>query len=231
MDYLLQAENLTKKYGKKKALDGFSLHVERGKIVGLLGPNGSGKTTFLKIAAALLMQSEGKILIDGKKPGIETKSLVAYLPDHDFLFSWMNIKDAVGFFKDFYSDFDEERAYELLDYMKLDPKEKVTGLSKGMKERLNISLILARKAKLYLLDEPLAAVDPVTRDKLINAIIENFNKDSSIILSTHLISDVERLFDEVAFIESGKLVMHRDVEELKEQRGKSLEDVYKEVFA
>ena len=212
-------------------MDGFSLNVERGKIVGLLGPNGSGKTTFLKIAAALLMQSDGEILIDGKKPGIETKSLVAYLPDHDFLFNWMNIKDAVGFFKDFYSDFDEKRAYELLEYMKLDPKEKVTGLSKGMKERLNISLILARKAKLYLLDEPLAAVDPITRDKLINAIIENFTKDSSIILSTHLISDVERLFDEVAFIESGKLVMHRDVEELKQQRGKSVEELFKEMFA
>jgi ABC-2 type transport system ATP-binding protein len=231
MDYLLKVDNLTKKYGRKKALDGFTLNIESGKIVGLLGPNGSGKTTFIKVAAALLNANKGEILIDGKKPGVESKAIVSYLPDRDFLYKWMKVKDAVSFFKDFFKDFDEKKAYEMIDFMKLDPEQRVTSLSKGMGERLNLSLILSRNAKLYLLDEPLAAVDPATRDKLINAIIQNFREDSSIIISTHLVNDVERLFDEAAFISEGKIILHENVEKLKEESGNSLEDVFKEMFA
>jgi ABC-2 type transport system ATP-binding protein len=231
MEYLLKVESLTKKYGRKKALDGFTLNIESGKIVGLLGPNGSGKTTFIKTAAALLRSDRGEILIDGKKLGVETKALVSYLPDRDFLYKWMKIKDAVNFFKDFFKDFDEKKAYEMIEFMKLEPNQKVTSLSKGMGERLNLSLILSRKARLYLLDEPLAAVDPATRDKLINAIIQNFRDDSTLIISTHLVNDVERLFDEAAFISDGRIILHENVEKLKEERGKSLEDVFKEMFA
>lgn len=230
MGYLLEVNNISKKYGGKKALDGLTLNIEKGKIVGLLGPNGSGKTTLIKTIAALLRYDKGQILIDGKEPGVETKAIVSYLPDRDFLYKWMTIKDAVNFFKDFFKDFDERKAYEMIQYMKLDPAQKVTSLSKGMGERLNLSLVLSRKARLYLLDEPLAAVDPSTREKLINAIIDNFNEDSSIIISTHLINDVERLFDEAAFISEGKIILQEEVEKLKSVKGKSLEDIFKEVF-
>lgn len=230
MGYLLEVNNISKKYGRKKALDGLTLNIEKGKIVGLLGPNGSGKTTLIKTIAALLRYDKGQILIDGKEPGVETKAIVSYLPDRDFLYKWMTIKDAVNFFKDFFMDFDEKKAYEMIQYMKLDPAQKVTSLSKGMGERLNLSLVLSRKARLYLLDEPLAAVDPSTREKLINAIIDNFNEDSSIIISTHLINDVERLFDEAAFISEGKIILQEEVEKLKSVKGKSLEDIFKEIF-
>lgn len=230
MEYLLQINDLSKKYWRKKALDGLNLSINKGKIVGLLGPNGTGKTTLIKIIAGLLNYDSGEVLIDGLKPGVHTKAIVSYLPDKDFLYDWMTVEDSVIFLKDFFKDFDEKKAYELIKFMKLDPKDKVTSLSKGMKERLNLALILSRKAKIYLLDEPLAAVDPATREKIINAIIKNFNEDSTIIISTHLINDVERLFDEVAFIGDGKILLHEEVEALKEERGKSLEDIFKEVF-
>lgn len=204
MEIILKASNVTKMYSTKTALDNVSLEIEKGKILGLLGPNGGGKTTFIKMVAGLIRPTSGEMLVDGQKPGIYTKSIVSYLPDVNYLYKWMTIKDAVEFFKDFYSDFDINRAKELLEFMKLDEKQKVTTLSKGMIEKLNLTLVLARKAKLYILDEPLAGVDPAARDKILDAILESYNEDSSMIVSTHLVSDIERLFDDVAFIFRGK---------------------------
>ena len=230
MGNVIEVKNLTKKYGRKKALDNVSFNIEKGKIIGLLGPNGSGKTTFIKIAAGMLQPTSGEVTIDGLRVGVETKAIVSYMPDREFLYDWMTVKDAVNFFKDFFKDFDEKKAYEMLDFMKLTPEMRVKSLSKGMAERLNISLVMSRRAKLYLLDEPLAAVDPSTRDKLIDAILKNFNEDSTIVLSTHLVRDVERIFDEVIFIDEGNIVLHEEVDKLRTDREKSVEDVFKEVF-
>lgn len=227
---VIQVKGLTKKYGRKTALDNLTFNIAPGKIVGLLGPNGSGKTTFIKIAAGMLQPTKGEILIDGRKIGTETKAVVSYMPDREFLYDWMKVKDAVGFFKDFFTDFDEAKACELLEFMKLKPESKVKSLSKGMAERLNLSLVMARKAKLYLLDEPLASVDPATRDKIIDTILGNFNEESTILLSTHLVRDVERIFDEVLFINDGNIVLHEQVDTLRTERGKSVEEVFKEVF-
>lgn len=230
MDVLLNAEGLTKSYFGKKALNVVNIQIPKGKIVGILGPNGSGKTTLLKIMAGLLKPSSGKILIDGKEPGIYTKSIVAYLPDTNFLYKWMKIKDAIGYYKDFYKDFDEEKAWELLKFMNLDPDSKVTSLSKGMTEKLNLTLTLARKAKLYILDEPLGGVDPTTREKILDAILQNYNEDSSMLITTHLVNDIERLFDEVIFISNGSVVLSGNAEELRLKEGKSIDELYREVF-
>ncbi|HEY3424679.1 MAG TPA: ABC transporter ATP-binding protein, partial [Negativicutes bacterium] len=179
MDNILKADNLCKSYFNKKALQGVNLTIQQGKIVGLLGPNGSGKTTFLKMAAGILHPSSGQILIDGQKPGVYTKSIVSYLPDNDYFFKWMKIRDAVQYFKDFYADFDEKKASELLEFMKLDVNSSIKSLSKGMKEKLKLTLVLSRKAKLYILDEPLGGVDPTAREKILDAIINNFSETSS----------------------------------------------------
>lgn len=230
MDTVLKASNLEKGYFNKKALAGLDLEVKKGRIVGLLGPNGSGKTTFLKIAAGLLTQSNGEMLIDGHKPGVYTKSIVSYLPDKDYLYRWMKIKDAIEFFKDFYRDFDENKTKELLDFMNLDINSKVNALSKGMAEKLYLTLVLSRKAKLYILDEPLGGVDPTTREKILDAILKNYSEDSSMIITTHLVADVERLFDDVAFISQGKIVLSGNAEELRNERGMSIDGIYREVF-
>ncbi|WP_123054854.1 ABC transporter ATP-binding protein [Clostridium sp. JN-1] len=230
MDILVKASNLKKNYFNKKALNNINLEIEKGKIVGLLGPNGSGKTTFLKIAAGILKQNSGEILVDGKKPGTYTKSIVSYLPDKDYLFKWMKIKDAISFFNDFYKDFDREKAYEFLKFMDLDENSSVKSLSRGMSEKLYLTLTLSRKAKLYILDEPLGGVDPTTREKILNAILDNYSKDSSMIITTHLISDIERLFDEVVFISNGEIVLQGDAEELRREKQVSIDELYREVF-
>lgn len=230
MDILVKASNLKKSYFNKKALNNVNLEIEKGKIVGLLGPNGSGKTTFLKIAAGILKQNSGEILVDGEKPGTYTKSIVSYLPDKDYLFKWMKIKDAISFFNDFYKDFDREKAYEFLKFMDLDENSSVKSLSRGMSEKLYLTLTLSRKAKLYILDEPLGGVDPTTREKILNAILDNYSKDSSMIITTHLISDIERLFDEVVFISNGEIVLQGDAEELRRKKQASIDELYREVF-
>ncbi|MBX4258749.1 ABC transporter ATP-binding protein [Clostridium estertheticum] len=230
MDNILEAKEIRKSYLNKKALRGVNLNIPLGKIVGLLGPNGSGKTTFLKIAAGILHQSKGEILIDGHIPGVHTKSVVAYLPDNEYLLKWMKVKDAVKYFKDFYSDFDEIKAEELLVFMNLDKNDAVKSLSKGMKEKLKLSLVLSRKAKLYILDEPLGGVDPTAREKILNAIVNNFSKDSSMIITTHLVNDIERIFDDVAFISEGEIVLEGNAEELRTSRKKSIDELYREVF-
>lgn len=230
MEAILKTLNLEKGFGNKKALKGINIEIKKGRIVGMLGPNGSGKTTFLKIAAGILKQSSGEILIDNHVPGVYTKSIVSYLPDKNYLLKWMKIKDAVQFFKDFYKDFDEIKAKELLSFMNLDENSKVTSLSKGMTEKLHLTLVLSRKAKLYILDEPLGGVDPTTREKILDAILNNYNEESSMIITTHLVSDIERLFDDVAFISEGNIVLEGNAEELRTERGMSIDELYREVF-
>ncbi|MBI6875656.1 ABC transporter ATP-binding protein [Clostridium aciditolerans] len=230
MEYLLQCENLVKKYGRKRALNNLNLEIKKGKIVGLLGPNGAGKTTLIKTAASLLSYDRGNILIDGRSPSEKTKKIVAYLPDKDFLYEWMTIKEALKFFKNFFEDFDYEKSLKMVEELELDLNSKINSLSKGMQEKLNISLIFSRKAKLFLFDEPLAAVDPSMREKIIKIILNNFDKDSSILISTHLINDVEGLFDEVVFINEGKVLLHDNVEAIKQKHKKSIEDLFKEMI-
>ncbi|MGF7397963.1 ABC transporter ATP-binding protein [Thermoanaerobacterium thermosaccharolyticum] len=230
MGLILKTANLTKNYYSKKALKGINIELEEGKILGLLGPNGSGKTTFIKIAAGILRPTSGEILIDGQEPGIYTKSIVSYLPDINYLYKWMKIRDAINFFKDFYDDFDIEKSKRLLDFMMLDENDKVTSLSKGMLEKLNLTLVLSRNAKLYIFDEPLGGIDPNTREKIIDAIIDNIREDSSMIISTHLVRDIERLFDDVTFISDGEIILKGNAEELRMERNKSIDEIFREVY-
>lgn len=230
MDNILETESLSKSYYRNKALKEVTLNVKPGSVLGLLGPNGSGKTTFLKIIAGILNPSSGKILIDGHIPGVYTKGIVSYLPDNEYLLKWMKVKDAIKYFNDFYNDFDEKKAYDLLEFMKLDANSSVKSLSKGMKEKLKLTLVLSRKAKLYVLDEPLGGVDPVAREKILDTIIGSFNEESAMIITTHLVNDIERVFDEVAFISEGEIVLNGNAEELRTSRNKSIDELYREVF-
>ncbi|MFA7534113.1 MAG: ABC transporter ATP-binding protein [Tissierellaceae bacterium] len=211
-------------------MDNINLNVEKGKVVGVLGPNGSGKTTLIKILTGILRETKGEVLIDGNSPGVATKAIVSYLPDRNFLYNWMSIQDAVDFFKDFYGDFDENKAYELLDFMKLNRSMKVNELSKGMVEKLNLTLVLSRNAKIYVLDEPIAGVDPVARDQILDAIIGNFNESSTMLITTHLVRDMENIFDDVVFLKEGKVLLEGNAEALREDRGTQIDDLYKEVF-
>lgn len=230
VECILKVSNLNKSYFRKKALDNFEMEIKEGKIVGLLGPNGSGKSTFLKILAGLLRKSSGEVLIDENEVGVYTKSIVSYLPDKNYLYKWMRIKDAFSYFRDFYKDFDYAKAEELLKFMNLHIDSKVTTLSKGMLEKLHLVLVLSRKARLYILDEPLGGVDPTTREKILDTIINNFNDKSSMIITTHLVNDIERLFDDVVFISNGKNVLSGGAEELRNERDMSIDELYREVF-
>lgn len=230
MRNIVEINNLTKKYANKTALDNVNLNIERGKVVGILGPNGSGKTTLIKILTGLLRQTSGEVLIDGNKVGVKTKSVVSYLPDRNFLYKWMRIEDACHMYKDFYTDFDEAKFNELLAFMNLNRSMKIDSLSKGMHEKLNLALVLSRNAKLYILDEPIAGVDPVARDQILDAIINNYNEDSSMIITTHLVRDMESMFDEVVFLKDGQIVLTGNAEALREEKGKQVEEIYKEIF-
>ncbi|NLJ97976.1 MAG: ABC transporter ATP-binding protein [Tissierellia bacterium] len=230
MNNIIEIKNLTKNYFNKRALDNLNLDIESGKVVGILGPNGSGKTTLIKILTGLLRQTKGEITVDGHEVGIYTKSIVSYLPDRNFLYNWMKIEDAFQLYKDFYADFDEKKFEALLDFMKLDKSMKIESLSKGMHEKLNLSLVLSRNAKLYVLDEPIAGVDPVARDQILDAIINNYNENSSMIITTHLVRDMENLFDDVIFLKDGEVVLQGSAEALREEKGKQIDDIYKEIF-
>lgn len=231
MENIIEIKGLTKSYLNKKALNNISLNLEKGKVIGILGPNGSGKTTLIKIITGILRSTKGEVLINGKKPGVYTKSIVSYLPDRNFLYEWMKVEEAITFYKDFYEDFDEKKAYELLDFMKLTKTAKINSLSKGMKEKLNLTLVLSRKAKVYILDEPIAGVDPVARDQILDAIIKNYNEDSTMIITTHLVRDIEGVFDEVVFLKDGEVYMKGNAEELREEKCLQIDDLYKEIFA
>lgn len=230
MSELLKCSNLTKKYGSLMALDDINLTIESGKIIGLLGPNGSGKTTLIKLINGLLTPNEGEILVDGKKLSYETKKIVSYLPDNNFLNSWMNAEQIINLFKDFYEDFRVDLAYEMLNKLGISKDVKLKNLSKGNKEKVCLILIMSRNAKLYVLDEPIAAVDPATRDYIISTIINNYNPDASVIISTHLISDIEPVLDEAIFINNGKIVLHKTIDEIREENSKSVDELFREVF-
>lgn len=230
MSELLRCENLTKQYGKTTALNGVSFTLESGKIVGLLGPNGSGKTTFIKIINGLLTPTTGEVYIDGEKPGPATKAKVAYLPDNIYLNTWMTVEQIVSYFADFYADFSSERAYEMLGRLGISPKQKLKTLSKGNKEKVCLILVMSRQAKLYVLDEPIAGVDPAARDYVISTIINNYNPEATVLISTHLISDIEQILDEVLFLQSGNLLLKKSVEDIRADEGKSVDALFREVF-
>jgi len=230
MSEILRCESLTKNYGGLIALKGINISVESGKIVGLLGPNGSGKTTLIKIINGLLTPTGGKVYIDGKEPGIETKKVISYLPDNPYLNSWMTVNQLVAQFADFYEDFRTELAFKLLADLGITPEAKLKTLSKGNKEKVMLILVMSRNAKLYVLDEPIAGVDPATRDYIISTILNNYNKDSSVLISTHLISDIEQVLDEVIFINMGNVVLQKTVDEIREENGKSVDELFREVF-
>lgn len=231
MDRILQVENVTKKYGTKHALHGVSFSLHAGKIVGLLGSNGSGKSTLMKLIAGLAQPTSGSISVLGTPVGKASKTLVSFMPDHPLTESWMRVGDALKFQKDFYPDFDESKAKRMLEFMKLREQDKVQTLSKGMSERLQLTMVLSRRARLYILDEPIGGVDPVARTRILNALMEFYEEDSTILLSTHLVTDIERIFDEVIFIKEGELVLQSEVEELRLQHGKSVDELFREVYA
>lgn len=230
MNNIIEIKGLTKSYFNKRALNNISLNMEKGKVIGILGPNGSGKTTMIKILTGILRESKGEVLIDGKRPGVYTKSIVSYLPDRNFLYNWMSIEDAINYYRDFYKDFDEKKADELLEFMKLKKDMKITSLSKGMTEKLNLTLVLSRKAKVYILDEPIAGVDPVARDQILDAIIKNYNEDSTMIITTHLVRDMESIFDDVIFLREGEVHSMGNAEVLREEKGMQIDNLYKEIF-
>lgn len=230
MSVLFECRNLKKNYGKKEALKGIDFQLESGQIVGLLGPNGSGKTTLIKLANGLLTPSEGEILICGNKVGVETKKVVSYLPERTYLNNRMKVKDMICYFQDFYEDFDSKRAYSMLEKLHINAEDKLKTMSKGTKEKVQLILVMSRDADVYFLDEPIGGVDPAARDYILNTIITNYNPNSTIIISTHLISDIEKVLDDVVMIRNGELVMHKRVDDIREEYGKSVDEVFREVF-
>lgn len=231
MSEVLRCEGLTKRYGRKvTALDNISFTLESGKIVGLLGPNGSGKTTFIKIVNGLLTPDEGGVTICGDKPGPKTKAIVSYLPDSIYLNSWMTVKQIVEYFQDFYADFRPWLAYEMLEYLGISPDRRLKALSKGNKEKVCLILSMSRDAKLYVLDEPIAGVDPAARDYVISTILKAHSPESTVLISTHLISDIEEVLDEAIFIQNGKILLQKSVASIWEEEGKSVDALFREVF-
>ncbi len=230
MSEILRCENLYKSYGSRPALNGITLSVESGRIIGLLGPNGAGKTTLIKLINGLLTPTSGKLYISGEEPGVKTKPLVSYLPDVNYLNNWMTVEDIVRMFTDFYEDFRPELAYEMIQRLGIDRKDRLKSLSKGNKEKVCLILVMSRSAKLYVLDEPIAGVDPATRDYIISTIINNYNPEASVLISTHLIADIESVLDEVIFIKDGQVVLHDTVDNIREEHAESIDDLFREVF-
>ena len=227
---ILECRALTKRYGGKTALDGVELAIEPGRIVGLLGPNGSGKTTLIKLANGLLTPTEGELLIDGRRPSPETKAIISYLPDRNTLPGWMTVAQTVDYYADFYADFRRDAAQEMIQRLGLDVSQRVKTLSKGTREKLQLVLVMSRSAKLYLLDEPIGGVDPATRDYILRTIIGNYNEDASVVISTHLIADVEQVLDEVVFLQNGRVERHTSVDAIRSEAGKSVDELFREVF-
>lgn len=230
MEMLLECRNLSKKYRNFCALSDLNLSLKHGEIVGLLGPNGSGKTTLIKLINGLLSPSSGEVLINNQAPGIESKRIIAYLPERSYLNSWMKINDIISYFDDFYDNFSKERAYTMLDKLHLDPSRRLRTLSKGDKEKVQLILVMSRDADLYILDEPIGGVDPAARDYILNTIITNYNENATILISTHLISDIENILDRVIFIKNGQVVLNSSVDEIRTQHGQSVNALFREVF-
>lgn len=227
---VLECSRLCKHYGRVQALDGVDLTLEPGRIVGLLGPNGSGKSTLIKLACGLLTPSEGSIRICGEKPGAVTNALVSYLPERTAVPEWMSVKELLAFYVDFYDDFQPETARQMLDALGLASAKQIRQMSKGSREKVQLILTMSRQARLYLLDEPIGGVDPATRDYILSTIIAHYNPEASVVISTHLIADVEKILDEVVFLQEGRVLLHDEVDALREEKGKSIDALFREVF-
>ena len=230
MNTLLECKSLCKSFGEKKVLDDINLSVEKGKILGLLGKNGTGKSTLIKLINDLLTPTSGEVLIYGEKPGVESKKIIAFLPERTYLDKSMKVSAIIKYFADFYDNFDADKAYKLLNELGLDANQKLTTMSKGMQEKVQLCLVMSRKADLYILDEPLGGVDPATRDYILDTILSNFNEGASVIISTHLISDIERILDEVIFINDGKIILHSDCDELRTKENGSIDEIFRRMF-
>ena len=227
---LIKCEDLFKAYGGNNALNGIGLEIGSGRIVGLLGPNGSGKTTLIKILCGLLRQSSGSVMIDGHEPGVHTKSVISYLPDKMYFAEWMRVSDMLDLFQDFYADFDRKKAEAMCVALGIQMNQRIKAMSKGTKEKMQLVLVMSRKAMVYLLDEPIAGVDPAARDFILNTILSNYNEDGTVVISTHLITDIERVLDEVVFLQNGLIVRHDTVDNIRTQEGKSVDAVFRDVF-
>ncbi len=230
MDDIVVINNLTKRFSQITALDNFSIKLPKGKVIGMLGPNGSGKTTLIKILTNLSMQYEGEVLINGQKPGIETKKIVSYLPDCNFLSDSWTVNDVIEYFVDFFVDFDEQKARNLISQLGINFNQKIKTLSKGTKEKVHLVLVLSRNAELYIFDEPIAGVDPAARDLIFKLILENYNKNGTILMATHLILEAETIFDYAFFINNGRLALYDSVENIKNKTGKTLDQLFREIY-
>lgn len=230
MEPIFECHNLIKKYDQFYALNHLNLSLERGQIVGLLGPNGSGKTTLIKLICGLLTPSSGTLTIAGLSPGVETKKIISYLPERTYLNNWMRVRDIVSYFKDFYNDFDDKKAYAMLADLKIDPSARLHTLSKGTKEKVQLILIMSRNAELYILDEPIGGVDPASLDYILHTIISNYNENATVLISTHLIADIEQILDRVVFIQNGQLLLNQTVDEIRTEHQKSVDAFFREVF-
>ena len=227
---IIKLENVVKRYGKKEALKGINLDIPKGKIVGLLGPNGSGKSTMIKLLNGLLQPDEGNIEIVGMKPSIETKKIVSYLPERTYLSEWMKMKDLLKFFSDFYEDFDLEKAEEMIEALNINIDEKIKDMSKGTKEKVQLILVMSRNADVYILDEPIGGVDPAARSFIMRTILQNFSEESTLIIATHLISEIENICDEIIFLSYGEIKLQGNVDEIREEKGKSIDALFREEF-
>ena len=227
---LLEIKKLNKSFDNKKILTDINLSISRGKIVGLLGKNGAGKSTLIKLINDLLTPSSGEILVKGREIGVESKKVISYLPERTYLNKQMKVSEIIELFKDFYQDFDEDKAIRLLKDLDLDINQSLTKMSKGMQEKVQLVLVMSRKADLYILDEPLGGVDPATRDYILDTILSNFNENASVIISTHLISDIERILDEVIFIDKGKIVLKSDADKLRNKEKASIDEIFRRMF-
>ena len=228
--YLVECKNINKSFGNKRILKDVNIKIERGKIIGLLGKNGMGKSTLIKLINDLLTPDSGSVLINGKPISIESKKIISYLPERTYLDKSMSVKEVIKYFKDFYDNFDEEKALKLLKDLDLNGDDRLTKMSKGMQEKVQLVLVMSRNADLYILDEPLGGVDPATRDYILDTILSNFNEGASVIISTHLISDIEKILDEVIFIDKGKIILQSSADVLREKEGGSIDEVFRRMF-
>ncbi len=227
---ILECRDLTKTFGHVAAVNKVTLSIPRGSIVGLLGPNASGKTTFIKLCNKLLRPTGGEILIAGQEPGVESKKIISYLPEKQYLNNWMRVSDIIEFFVDFYDDFNKEKAYGMMQKLNLNPKDRLKTMSRGTREKVQLILVMSREAQLYLLDEPIGGVDPAARDYILDIILDNYNPGATVILSTHLIADIERILEQIIFLKEGRVVLDKTVDQIREESGKSVDSLFREVF-